>query len=393
MSPYATRITTADRAVTVTSDVLSIPAWSQRYFGSWWNAAEFSGPATGQVVAADVDAAELSRLTRDVLDHPHESTQYAGSAMLYRRDGDGTVTAAQPGRDLAFRYQPDERRLRIAGGDDTPVATAAARLARELLRSQLLADGWTILHASAAVQDGHTVLTLGGKGAGKTTTALLLARAGWRLLANDRVFVRPEDGGVRVLPWPAAAAIGLGLLDALGLYDGVRGRVLAGERLHPTQHQRVTDALTSGSREPLFNERGKELKPQFFPDQLDTWLGMPLAAEGRAAHVLFPRFDTGEGPAVLDDGRELDADDVFTAGTEDRYPDVFGLIRAETDRSRSPYDELTQRLSALPRHGITLGHDVQANTGFLTGLTDQRSPAADSADTGWGFDHLPGHAR
>ncbi|MFE0427187.1 hypothetical protein ACFW15_33455, partial [Streptomyces sp. NPDC058953] len=185
MNPYATRITTADRAVTVTSDVLSIPAWSQRYFGSWWNAAEFSGPATGPVVAADVDAAELSQLTRDVLDHPHESAEYAGAAMVHRRGSDGTVTAAQPGHDLAFRYQPGERRMRIAGGEDTPVATAAARLARELLRSQLLADGWTILHASAAVKDDHTVLALGGKGAGKTTTALLLARAGWRLLAND----------------------------------------------------------------------------------------------------------------------------------------------------------------------------------------------------------------
>ncbi|MGX2997395.1 hypothetical protein JNUCC64_24555 [Streptomyces sp. JNUCC 64] len=372
MNPYATRITTASRAVTVTSGILSIPVWSQRYFGSWWNAARVSGPVTGPVVAADVDVAELSQLTRDVLDHPHESTQYAGASMLHRRERDGTVTAAQPGHDLAFRYQPGERRLRIVGGDDTPVATAAARLARELLRSQLLTDGWTILHASAAVKDGHAVLTLGGKGAGKTTTGLLLARSGWRLLANDRVFVRPEDGGVRVLPWPAAAAIGLGLLDALGLYDTVRDRVLAGERLHPTQHRSVTDALTSGTREPVWNEKkGKELKPQFFPDQIGTWLGMPLATEGQAARVLFPRITTGEDPAVVDDGRELDAADFFTASTDDRYPDVFGLIPASTETSRAQRDDLVQRLSKLPRHGITLGHDVEANTAFLTSLTSR----------------------
>ncbi|MGA4840996.1 hypothetical protein [Streptomyces sp. G45] len=42
-------------------------------------------------------------------------------------------------------------------------------------------------------------------------------RAGWRLLADDRVLVRPDGDGVRVLPWPSAAAIGVGLLDALGL--------------------------------------------------------------------------------------------------------------------------------------------------------------------------------
>jgi predicted ATPase len=51
----------------------------------------------------------------------------------------------------------------------------------------LLADGWTLLHASAAVRDGQTVLTFGSKGAGKTTTALALATRGWRhLLRHTR---------------------------------------------------------------------------------------------------------------------------------------------------------------------------------------------------------------
>ncbi|MCX4659063.1 hypothetical protein [Streptomyces uncialis] len=372
VSPNITRITTAGH--TVTSDAHSIPAWSRRYFGPWWNATEHTGPLTGPVVAADIDAAELSRLTRNALDRPHQTSPYAGTVMVHRRHSDGTVTAAQPGQDLAYHYEPAERRLRIVGGAPTPVATAAARLARELLRSQLIADGWQILHASAAIKDGRAVLTLGGKGAGKSTTALLLARAGWRLLANDRVFVRPTaDGGVQVLPWPAAAAIGLGLLDALGLYDGVRARVLAGETLHPTQHQRVTDALTSGTREPLWNEKGKELKPQFFPDQIQTWLGAPLAADGTAAHILFPRITTAQDPAVTGEGRELTPDDFFTAGTEDRYPDIFGLAPASTEPHPAQRDDLTKVLSRLPRHGLTLGHDTATNTRLLQNLTNQRA--------------------
>ncbi|MFF0450882.1 hypothetical protein ACFYT4_31635 [Streptomyces sp. NPDC004609] len=72
---------------------------------------------------------------------------------------------------------------------------------------------------------------------------------------------------------------------------------------------------------------------------------------------------------MLDDGRELTADDFFTAGTEDRYPDVFGLIPAESDHIRSQRDELAQYLSTLPRYGITLGHNVDANTRLLTALT------------------------
>ena len=58
-----------------------------------------------------------------------------------------------------------------------------------------------MLHASAVVRGGHAVLALGGKGAGKTMTALLLARyCGWRLLANDRIFVCGGPDGVRSCP-------------------------------------------------------------------------------------------------------------------------------------------------------------------------------------------------
>ncbi|MFE7133289.1 hypothetical protein ACFVIM_20755 [Streptomyces sp. NPDC057638] len=371
--PYTTRITAAGHSVTVTSHLPAVTGWSTRYFGPWWNAtaaADGTAREGEPEVSADVAPAELAQLAEVVLDQPHEKISYAGSTLTHRREADGTVTAAQPGQSLAFRYDPAAGQLRVAGADDTPVATAAARLARELLRGKLLADGWQILHASAAVKDGDTVLTLGGKGAGKTTTGLLLARAGWSLLANDRVFIRPDtqDGSLRVLPWPAAAAIGLGLLDALGLYDAVRNRTLAGQRLHPTQHQRVTDALAEGSRTALFSDTGKELKPQFFPDQLDTWLGMSLATGGRAAHVLFPRINPGIAPAAVDDGRELIAADFFTEGTEDRYPDVFGILPVQGDGGRAQRDDLAHRLSQLPRHGVTLGHNSRANADFLAGL-------------------------
>ncbi|MEW1547327.1 hypothetical protein [Streptomyces tsukubensis] len=371
---YTTRITAAGHSVTVTSHLLAVTAWSTRYFGPWWNATapdrSSTAETTGPVVVADVAPTETSQLTAVVLDQPHGQILYAGSTLVHRCEADYTVTAAQPGLNLAYQYEPAGGRLRVVGAEDTSVAAAAARLARELLRGRLLADGWQILHASAAVKDGDTVLTLGGKGAGKTTTGLLLARAGWSLLANDRVFIRPDSdhGGLRVLPWPAASAIGLGLLDALGLYDDVRNRVIAGQQLHPTQHQRVTDALAEGSCAPLWNETGKELKPQFFPDQLTTWLGMPLATEGRAARVLFPRINPDTAPAVIGDGRELTAADFFTEGTEDRYPDVFGLLPARGDNGRARRDDLAHRLSGLPRHGVTLGHDTQLNTAFLTEL-------------------------
>ncbi|MER8231094.1 hypothetical protein [Streptomyces sp. NPDC094049] len=363
----ATRITTADgQAVTVTSRSAAVTDRAARYFGSWWNAAPARPPISGALVSADVDPNAYEDMAVVGVGHDIAECDYAGSPMLHARHADGSVTAVQSGERLAYRWNPSQRRLRIGGDDETRVATAAARLAREVVRGMLLVEGWRILHASAVTRaDGATLLTLGDKGAGKTTTAFLLARAGWRLLANDRVFVRPENGYVRVLPWPSAAACGFGLLDALGLFEHVADRLRSGELMHPTQDQRVTDALLAGRHEPLWRADGKEMKPQFFPDQLDTWLGMPLATEGRAAGLLFPQIVPDDEPRLIDGPRRLADTDFFSARTEDRYPDVFGLLPM-ADASR----DLTDRLAALPHQALVLGHDTSADGALLERTAD-----------------------
>lgn len=366
---HATRITTADgQTVTVSSRSQVIADWSQRYFGSWWMAEPVEdADVHGAVVTADVDPDLVDELTRAAMAADPVEVSFAGDQLHCTRDQDGVVTAAQPASQLAYRWEPARSQLLVAGLDETAVATAAARLAREVVRGQLLADGWQILHSSAVTRpDGATVLALGDKGAGKTTCGFLLARAGWRLLANDRVFVRPQGDTVRVLPWPSAAAIGFGLLDALGLYEPVRRRVLAGEQMHPTQHQRVTDALVADERVPLWKAPGKENKPQFFPDQLTTWLGMDLATEGRAAAILFPQIQPGEEPGLSEGSRGVQDADFFNARTEDRYPDVFGLLPVT-----GPSADLAERLAALPHQSVVLGHDTAAATALLEKAADR----------------------
>ncbi|WP_409469710.1 hypothetical protein [Streptomyces sp. HC307] len=367
----ATRIHADTATVTVASQTEAVTDWSHRYFGPWWNAATTDTPGPGGfadgggLVLADVGPARVDDIARLVTDYGHDETTYANARTLVARL-DGITYAVQP--DERIGYQADGRRLVIVGDHAEPVAVAAARLARELIRGQLLSDGWTVLHASAATQNGDAVLTLGDKGAGKTTTALLLARAGWQLLANDRVFVRPEpDGRVRVLPWPSAAAIGLGLLDATGLYDPVRERVLAGGQLHPTQHPMVTEALHDGRREPIWREDGKELKPQFFPDQLSSWLGLTLSTGARAAGLLFPAVNPETSPALVDDDRALTDADVFTSKTEDRYPDIFGL----TPTIATGAQALTEQLARLPCRSLALSHDTDANAALLAKTAEE----------------------
>ncbi|WP_329212428.1 hypothetical protein [Streptomyces sp. NBC_01708] len=361
---HATRITTADgQAVTVISRSRAITDWSARYLGLWWTAAA-SNPddATGPAIHADVDQDQQAALTARVAAGSPQEVTYATAPMLLTRDETGKVTATQEDEGLAYEWDPVTRVLRIVGTDETAVATATARLAREVVRGQLLADGWQILHASAVTRptDGATLLTLGNKGAGKTTSGFLLARTGLHLLANDRVFARSDGDTIRVLPWPSAAAIGFGLLDALDWFEPVRTRLAAGEQMHPTQKQKVTDALLAGDRTPLWKAAGTEMKPQFFPDQLHSWLGLTLATEGHAAGVLFPQIVPDADPELIPGSRGVSADDFFTASTEDRYPDVFGLLPAET-----PSKDLADRLAQLPHQALTMSHDIEASTAAL----------------------------
>jgi hypothetical protein len=370
---HATRVRAETATATVVSASKEVADWVMRYFGPWWNAAPVAAPAEntgladgGGLLLAEVDPARLQDLHRQVTDLETNQVTHAGTRTLVAEPETGTICAVQPDAHLAYHYTPGTSRLVIVGAATQPVAVAAARLARELVRGQLLHAGFHILHASAVVRDGRALLSCGPKGAGKTTTALLLAREGFELLANDRVFIRVEDDKLRILPWPSAAAIGLGLLHSIGLYDAVRERVLAGEQLHPTQHQRVTDALHAGGRVPLWNDQGKELKPQFFPDQLPTWLGMPLATGAHAAGLLFPQITAGIPPHVLDARRNLTEEDFFTTKTEDRYPDIFRLATAQA----APTTELADRLTLLPCRSVALTHDAAVSAGLLAKSAD-----------------------
>ncbi|MFE5262920.1 phosphoenolpyruvate carboxykinase (ATP) [Streptomyces coelicoflavus] len=374
MTAHAVRLESAGATVTVVSPERAVTDWSARYFGPWWKAAEVPSESVcaGAVVTAAVDTKQYDDVAFSVTQAPHTSTEYARAQLLLAREvSAGAVRAVSPMQALAYRSEPGAGRLDVVGCQTEDVATATARLAREVMRGQLLRDGWAVLHASAVVDESaRTVLTFGDKGAGKTTTALALAVGGRvGLLANDRVFVRPNDrGGVDVLPWPSAAALGLGLLKALGWFAEVRERLTAGESLHPTQDRRVTDAIRAGDAMPLW-EGGKELKTQVFPDQFPEWFGVPLATEGEAAVLVFPRIEAGATPAVEETSRTVNDADFMSGRTEDRYPDVFGLLGVDGGGAEGARSSVARLLSGLPHHAVVLGHDVRANADLLAKVT------------------------
>ncbi|MGV9913370.1 hypothetical protein [Streptomyces tendae] len=370
MTSHAVRLDAAGANAVVMSDDQAVTDWTARYLGSWWTAApaDAESARTGQVVTATVDSQYYEDIGVGVTRAPHVNVEYAKAMLLVARDAsEGVVRAVCPEQRLAYRSQPGRGQLHIVGCDAGTVATATARLTREAVRGQLLRDGWAVLHASAVVdQDGRAFLTFGQKGAGKTTAALTLATCrGLRLLANDRVFVKPDgDVGVEVLPWPSAAAVGLGLLDALGWYEVAQERMVGGEQLHPTQDWRVTAALRAGVCMPLW-DKGRELKVQICPDQFERWFSVPLAVNGSAAALVFPRVDEDAVPAEENTVRTLSDGDFMGGQTEDRYPDVFGLLGVDGGGANGVRQEVAWRLGALPHHSVVLAHDVVANADLL----------------------------
>ncbi|WP_411574517.1 hypothetical protein [Streptomyces fradiae] len=101
-------------------------------------------------------------------------------------------------------------------------------------------------------------------------------------------------------------------------------------------------------------------KPQFFPDQLHDWMGLVPATEGKAAALLFPTVTPDREPTLTDSGRTVEPGDFFSAATQDRYPDVFGLLPEPR-----PTDDLRARLTQLPHQALTLNHDSAASTTVL----------------------------
>ncbi len=359
MSSFSTYVSCAGRGVTVSSRTRAVVEGVQRYFEPWWSAV-LEERGADQCVCAEVDQDEALDAIGRVRDDPAATVvRYAGEGLVFVRRG-GVVYAAQGG--LAYRYSSGEG-LRIVGMWQADVAGAAVRLAREVLRGRLLADGWLLLGASAVVgSDGQAVLVLGDKGAGKTTAAFLLARnPGWSLLADERVFVRPgDDGLVEVVPWPSTATVGFGLLEACGWSAPVRERLKDGG-------QQANDALpVSGSRSSY--QAGRELKARLRPHQLRDRLGLPLTSYGVASHLLFPLIRPYAHAGRLNGTRRIAVEDVITTSRDDRYPDVFGLTTSADTPKR-----VVEALGGLPQDSVLLGHDADGNRAFLLDLVTRPS--------------------
>jgi hypothetical protein len=370
MQLHAVQLRAAGAAnVTVISYSRAVTDHVRDCVAPWWTVSRLlpESFSVGPLVIADVDPPVFAQLASRATEGRGGNVTYINGRSVVRPLVDeGVTTAVVHDRGLAYRYEPELECLNVYGRDAEvgALARAAALFARESMRAALVQAGWSVLRASAVVRDGRAVLICGEDGSGKTSAALTLAaRRGWELLGNDRVLVRADaNGGVDVLPWPAPAAVGLGLLDELGWHSTVVRHLLAGEAPAATQDPRVTDALLVGERTALRLADGSELKAQLSLRQLTESFGLATATHARACGVLCTALRPAERPGVLAGERLIGAEDFRGRHEADRYPEVFLL--AEDGRVQAD-EQVLRRLAELPHGAVSLGYATEANATTL----------------------------
>jgi len=75
-----------------------------------------------------------------------------------------------------------------------------------------LQQGYVLCHAGAVARGGRALALCGTSGAGKSTTSLALVAAGLDFVSNDRVLLKPRDGGVEVQGIPKHPRVNPGTL-------------------------------------------------------------------------------------------------------------------------------------------------------------------------------------
>ncbi|SCL20808.1 hypothetical protein GA0074692_0990 [Micromonospora pallida] len=151
------------------------------------------------------------------------------------------------------------------------------RLIRDVATRFATAAGSLILHSSALVYAGCGWLVVGDSGAGKSTTAIALARllpsAGW--MGNDRMHVDRADGFYRLTACPLPLAINKGSLDVMGIAGFEDWNLRAG---------------MPGPESDWDRFHGED-KMKLSCREVTRYLGVPVISHAPLGGVILPRVD------------------------------------------------------------------------------------------------------
>lgn len=357
--------------VSVQVDDVSSFELVREFFAPWWST-DAHDHTTVHSVVGSVDPAAVGFARKMVLMSGAERVFPFELTQGLRSESGHDVFVWCGTRSVAYHHDRREATTYVWAENPTDLALDVFRFARNLVADQLEMEGWVGLHAAALDAEGRGVLAIGDKGAGKTTTALLMAQLGAGLVANDKCFVKPIDAALPVLPWPETVAIGLGLVEALGW----RRPIL--ERIHlwpvdPVQVPEVAHQLASGTGEAI-RRAGREEKLRLFGTALQS-LGLLLSPSTTAALVIHPRLASGRAVVSLRPHLRTGPDPV--TGLEE-YPNVMRHERASFRSLSTAIEAALESVRELPRLDLPLRAAARADRAAVSALLERlRRPGCD----------------
>src|ERR1700677_300640 len=131
------------------------------------------------------------------------------------------VFSGQGGAACGFAVSPDGREVISETTDVVSERDEFGLFAEAVMRTAVGRQALVSFHAAALARGGRAVLLLGRKGAGKSSFAAALARAGWSLLADDMARVVEQEGTWRVASGYRQTKLNADVAMALG-YDLTR---------------------------------------------------------------------------------------------------------------------------------------------------------------------------
>ena len=151
----------------------------------------------GQIELRIAPAGYFSAAARLSSRHPDSKSFYQSISL---RDGSTYVRWHGVGE---FLISPDGARITGRRHNRAPAESFQVYLLGQALSYALVKRGLEPLHATAIVVNGAAAVLLGNSGFGKSSLAASFLEAGYQLLTDDLLVLRPYSGGVLAYPGPS----------------------------------------------------------------------------------------------------------------------------------------------------------------------------------------------
>lgn len=162
---------------------------------------------------------------------------------------------------MQFWLDREGRDVWVTWPDSCSFEDVATYLLGPVMGVLLRLRGTVCLHASAVTLEGQSVAFVGPPGAGKSTTAAILAQRGWSIVSDDVVALAEERGAFCALPAYPYLCL---LPDAVAMLYGSDEDL---PRFIPQWEKRRLVAGEAGMEKIKFEQRALPLSAIYFLDQ------------------------------------------------------------------------------------------------------------------------------